>query len=354
MTDKKNKNKSITILGAGPSGLTAAINLAKNGFIVKVYEKNQDCGMRFRGDFQGFENWSSRTDILKELKSMNIECDFWYKPITQAEFYDYKRNSRIVSFEKPGLYLVRRGSFPGSLDFSLKNQALKNGVEIIFNKRISEKDSDIIAGGPKRADGIVRGIVFETKTNRIPTIILDDDLAPKSFAYLLTGEGFGCLGTGLTKNFKLADKLLDKTIEAFESLLDIDISNPKRFTGYGNFFIKDKYVENGRIYVGESAGLQDYLLAFGLRQAITSGYLAARSIIFKEDYDKLIKQRFASQLKTSMSNRLLFSMVGNKGYSKFLQKGKKIKDPLKRMNRQYNASAIKYLFYPFAKLIFHK
>lgn len=354
MSNKINQDKTITILGAGPSGLTAAINLAKNGFFVKVYEKNQDCGMRFRGDFQGFENWSSTNDILNELKSMNIECDFWNKPITQAEFYDYKLNKRTVSFEKPGLYLVRRGSFSGSLDYSLKNQALKNGVEIIFNKRIREEGSDIIAGGPKRVDGIVRGIVFKTKTTRIPTIILDDRLAPKSFAYLLTGEGFGCLGTGLTKNYTIADKLLDKTIETFNSILEIDISNPKRFTGYGNFFIRNNYVENDRIYVGEAAGLQDYLLAFGLRQAITSGYLASKSIIFKQDYDKLIKKRFSSQLKTSMSNRLLYSMVGNKGYSRFLQRGKKVKDPLKRMNHQYNASVIKYMFYPFAKLLFNK
>jgi flavin-dependent dehydrogenase len=310
--------------------------------------------MRFRGDFQGFENWSTTKDILDEIKSMNINCDFWYKPITKAEFYDYKLNKRIVSFERPGLYLVRRGSFSGSLDFSLKNQAINNNVEIIFNKRINEKDSDIIAGGPRRVDGIVRGIVFETKTTRIPTIILDDRLAPKSFAYLLTGEGFGCLGAGLTKNYTLADKLLDKTIKSFKSMIDLDISNPKRFTGYGNFFIKNKYVENDRIYAGEAAGLQDYLLAFGLRHAITSGYLAARSIIFKEDYNKLIKQRFSSQLKISMTNRFLYSLAGNKGYSKFLERGKKIKDPLKRMNRQYNASAIKFIFYPFAKLRYRK
>ncbi len=65
----------IIICGAGPSGLTAAINLAESGFKVKVFEKNNDCGKRFHGDFQGLENWSSKEDILDEMNKMNISID---------------------------------------------------------------------------------------------------------------------------------------------------------------------------------------------------------------------------------------------------------------------------------------
>ncbi len=60
--------KKIKILGAGLSGLTAAINLAKSGYTVDIYEKNKDVGMRFNGDIQGLENWSDKKDIIKELK----------------------------------------------------------------------------------------------------------------------------------------------------------------------------------------------------------------------------------------------------------------------------------------------
>ncbi len=45
------------IIGAGLSGLTAAINLAKAGYKVDVYEENKDSGLRFNGDLQGLENW---------------------------------------------------------------------------------------------------------------------------------------------------------------------------------------------------------------------------------------------------------------------------------------------------------
>ncbi len=72
--------KKIIILGAGLSGLTAAINLAKSGYTVDVYEKNKDVGMRFNGDIQGLENWSDKKDIIKELKERNIDIDFDYSP----------------------------------------------------------------------------------------------------------------------------------------------------------------------------------------------------------------------------------------------------------------------------------
>jgi hypothetical protein len=310
--------------------------------------------MRFRGDFQGLENWSSQTDILKEIQSKNIALDFWHKPILQAEFYNYRRSKRVINFEKPGLYLIKRGMIPESLDTSLKKQAIKSGVKIVFNHRISEKEADIIAGGPKRVDGIVRGITFETKTEHAPIMILDDNLAPKSFAYLLTGEGKGCLGTGLTKHFTQADEYLDRTINAFQKLLDIDIRNSKRFTGYGNFFLKKCYEEDGRIYIGEAAGLQDYLFAFGLRQAITSGYLAAISILKNQSYDKLIKEKLAPQLKISLTNRFLFSLLGNRGYSRSLERGRKINNPLGRMNKIYNVSRLQKMIFPIARLALKK
>jgi len=52
----------IKILGAGLSGLTAGINLAKNGYEVEIFELRNDCGARFKGDLQGLENWSSKKD----------------------------------------------------------------------------------------------------------------------------------------------------------------------------------------------------------------------------------------------------------------------------------------------------
>lgn len=59
--------KGIRILGAGLSGLTAAINIAKEGYQVDIFEKNEGMGMRFHGGILGLENWSEKKDILEEF-----------------------------------------------------------------------------------------------------------------------------------------------------------------------------------------------------------------------------------------------------------------------------------------------
>ena len=52
----------IRIAGSGPAGMTAAINLARAGLPVTVFEKHPDSGQRFQGDLQGLENWSGNGD----------------------------------------------------------------------------------------------------------------------------------------------------------------------------------------------------------------------------------------------------------------------------------------------------
>lgn len=64
------KQKTISIAGAGPAGLTAAINLARAGYDVVVHEQHSDVGMCFSEDFQAIENWSSDEDLLATLAEL--------------------------------------------------------------------------------------------------------------------------------------------------------------------------------------------------------------------------------------------------------------------------------------------
>ena len=87
--------KKIKIAGAGISGLTSAIVLAKAGYKVKIFERNNDVGKRFNEDFQGLMNYGFNKDALEFMMEIGLETDFWNEPITSIDLFgpnNYKRN----------------------------------------------------------------------------------------------------------------------------------------------------------------------------------------------------------------------------------------------------------------------
>ena len=309
--------KEIKILGAGISGMSAAINLAKAGYNVKIYEKNNSVGKRFNGDFQGLENWSKDIDILKELKSMNIEINFKYSPMKEMDLFDYEGKRYEIKTKRP-TYIIKRGDKKDCLDFTLLQQCKKLGVRVIFNSKISEEDVDIIAKGPKTISGIAIGITFDSDNPKnYYSAIFDDSIANKGYAYLFIINKKGCIISVLRKDFKNSKDYLKNTIKKFKEIYPkLKIKNPKQMSGYMNCFLLKDYTYKNKLIVGETAGLQDFMWGFGMRCAFVSGYLAARSIIENKDYNELIKD-IIPYVKCSIVNRFLYEIPGNKGY-KFL------------------------------------
>ena len=74
MADASSASKPIHIMGAGLSGLAAAIVLAKAGREVHVHDIREDSGARFDGDFQALENWSMDTDFFDQLKDWGLDA----------------------------------------------------------------------------------------------------------------------------------------------------------------------------------------------------------------------------------------------------------------------------------------
>ena len=180
----------IKILGAGISGLTAAINLAKEGFDVTVFERASSVGSRFHNDFQGLENWSDDTNALEILKKMSIKTIFGTKVIMRISIYTDLQKEFVAKDVDDLFYLVQRGP-KNSLDENLKNQAYDAGVKIKFKSKKAENECDIIATGVygKKPVGIVKGIVFNTDSEDSIVLILNDKLAFKGYAYLLIADG---------------------------------------------------------------------------------------------------------------------------------------------------------------------
>jgi flavin-dependent dehydrogenase len=341
--------RHLHIVGAGPAGLAAAIVLRRRGFAVTVYDKAPDVGHRLHGDFQGIENWSTEQDLPDVLREIGIDIDFLCIPYHSGAVYAPDRSPVTIASQRPIFYLVKRGSMPGTLDQGLKEQALKAGVELLFNRTMNKVDTPaIMATGAKRADIVAAGINFETGMQDRAVVVFDDRIAPKGYAYLLAHQGQGTLVAVLCREYPNASACLEQMLQFFNERVGVDIRNEKRFGCFGNFFMRNTQVLDDGLYVGEAAGFQDALWGFGIRYALVSGYLAATSIADGTGYDMLWKQELKPMLETSLVNRFLFEKFGHAGY-RYLTKRLAQADPCSLLRRHYHASFLKQLLLPVAK-----
>ncbi|MBE9581578.1 MAG: NAD(P)/FAD-dependent oxidoreductase [Proteobacteria bacterium] len=327
--------KEINILGAGISGLSCAIILQRNGYAVNVYEKKSGVGTRFNDDWQGIENFSEDINVLKQIESYGIDASFEYEPINSLYFHLGKKK-KLLDMENSA-YLVRRGKEKRSLDTDLLKQATNLGAKVHFNSRMDD-NIHIDATGPKKRDILARGIIFSTKSVDSYHLAIGKEIAEGFYSYLLIRKGQGTIATVFgSKNSKNSNKFLENTIDQFSDYIDKkELLNGKKFGGYGNFEIKKNLRgENGALLIGEAGGFQDYFWGFGMRYAIQTSYLAARSIINNESYEELIKANIAPKMKRAIRNRVLFESFGKLSYPILYYSLTKSRHPLKILKTIY-------------------
>ena len=346
---------TIHIIGAGPAGLTAAINLAKANIGVVVHEQNSDVGLRFNGDFQGLENWSTKEDTIDFLSSVGVSTNFLCKPYSELAVFTPSGRRHLMKFPRPLFYLVERGVTEASLDQGLKQQAISAGVKINWNDRVEEvkQGKAVVATGPKSADAIAKGIVFSTSHEDAAVTFVDNRIAPKAYAYLLINGGKVTFATCLFEDFTNERKYFEIALERMRKSVGIDIRDPKEFGGFVNFFFKPATKGDRFWYVGESAGFQDGLWGFGMRYAMMSGYLAAQSIITGQSYERLVQEKIEKIFEVSVADRLIFSLLGNRGYEKALSIVDKLEDPIAWLRKWYNPSPLKTVAFQIAKRWYH-
>lgn len=349
MINVKN-DKPVEIAGAGPAGLVAAIMLAKAGRKVTVHEARKEVGLRFGGDFQGLENWTTNENVLDLFNTLGLTREFTAIPAYSITVFDAMRRAYVVNSDEPLFYLIERGSGSGTLDSALLKQAKSLGVEVVFNSRLKQMTGEgILAAGPRTADAIAVGYHFETDMQDGFWVICDDNLAPKGYAYLLIMNGRGTVKSCMFSGFKQEKLYVQRTLSAFEKLVSLEMKNPTFHGGVGNFRIPTSAYSGLHPLVGEQAGFQDTLWGFGMRLAIHSGVLAAQSLLSGENYDALWQRELRPQMKTSIVNRALFELLGNRGYGWFLKHQLAKPDFRAALRRQYHPSLLKRLLDPWAR-----
>jgi flavin-dependent dehydrogenase len=290
--------KTVTIAGAGPAGLAAAIHLRRSGVPVAVFERRDAVGARFIGEWQLLESYSRKEDALEELRSMGIEPAFEHVPATWAHLLDDRGRKLEVRSESPYGYFLRRGVEAGTLDRSLEAQATALGAEIHYRRKLAPEEADIVATGPGPADGIAKEIAFRTGAPDRVEVIFDPDLAP---------DGYGKL-----------EAQFDKAVARFQEIAPFDIESPRPGYSYMNFFLHGSSERGSRLFAGEAGGFQDYLFGLGIRYALVSGHLAARSLVERVPFDELWRERLLRGMRSSLGARLLYESLGRLGLRQFV------------------------------------
>ncbi|MFZ5850088.1 MAG: NAD(P)/FAD-dependent oxidoreductase [Actinomycetota bacterium] len=338
-----------TVVGAGPAGLAAATRLAQAGRPVRVIERHRSVGHRFHGDLQGLENWSATEDVLDRLRRLGIDTDFSYRGFHEVTFYDSRLRPATARTRRPLFYLVRRGPAADTLDTALLRQARDAGADIRFGETArTAGPGTVVATGPEKADGIVAGFVFRTPLEDQAHAIVHPTLSPAGYAYLLVWDGRATLATCLFRDLHRWRTARDATVEAFGRLVPgLRLDRARPFGGYGGVLPHTRYIdESGRLYVGESAGLQDPEWGFGMVSAIRSGVLAASSLLHGTDYATQAGRAFDAPRATGFVNRAVFEILPRRLFDPIFRFEAGRPDLADRLRRHWAPNRAKSLLAP--------
>lgn len=307
MTRNATGTQVIRIAGAGPAGLACAIDLAQRGFQCKVFERHPTVGARFDGDHQvlpGFGDDPRGPELLEDLGISSDSLE--WRPLRQARFLD--GDGRVANGEsaEPFAYLVRRGPEPGTLDHAMAERARELGVGIVTDRVLAPDNADVIATGLRRVDGLAVERMFRTDAPDRADVLLDEELAPGGYAYLFVYRGEATLGIAALGAFKDLGERLQRAHDCFNAIESFDEVQPRSAAHGMNFSLPPSAMVDGRPHVGEAAGFQDFLFGLGLRMAIISGRLAARSLTDGQSYDELWQAELRPRMLTSLVDRWLY------------------------------------------------
>ncbi len=291
MADPTKKIYKAIIIGAGPSGLSAALNLLKYGVSdILVVESRK---------FPRYKCCAGyiTNKTKKEYESLGLNINDCHYSLIKDFKIVYKLKQRL-NIDNKFLY-TNRNIDRVELDNEFFNLAKSKGIEISKNTKIARHDPktrEIVLSDGRQlgyenivfADGTLgSGSRYQrAKRKNIALQLTFPSGKPEEIAihFGITKKGYGWISSydgitnaGLTDVFD-PDKNYGKIFGDFLEKADIDanLTNLKgAFTPIG---VRKAVIDRDMFYVGDAVGACDPLTLSGLRYALTSGALCAKAI----------------------------------------------------------------------------
>jgi flavin-dependent dehydrogenase len=307
--------RPLTIAGAGLSGLATAVLLAGRGVPCVAYDRRRGGGGRFHGGWQVLENGSTELDALRELESLGMPLDFETLPARKAVFLDGLGGSHEIGSSEPFAYFIVRGAGPGTLDGALRRRAAGLGVELREGSA-APSDVDVIATGPRQADGVARELVFASDLEDTVAVLFDPRVTPTGYAYLFCLGGHATFGVAQVRRVAGLREAGREAWRRFrERFGEFAVREPREGGQYMNFALPASLRDGGgRWYVGEAAGVQDFLFGLGNRLALRSAALAAEGVAGGFDA-AAFEERIRRPMRHSIAARAAYERLGRRAFA---------------------------------------
>ncbi|GGE41582.1 geranylgeranyl reductase family protein [Psychroflexus planctonicus] len=291
----------VAVIGSGPSGASAAFQLAKKGLKVIIIEKEnlpryKTCGGGFV--FRGRRNMPFDVSTAVEREFFDVDIRF-----------DAKKFALNTIRKSPIISMIMRDEF----DYLIVQKAEELGVEVLQGEKLISLDFQseyttltttnqqiqakfiIAADGALSATAKLAGwqetrmmcpaLEYEIKVpdedfERLSkSARFDIDVVPYGYGWSFPKKNHLSVGVG---NFTKSNKKINLKENYKEYLKMLSIETVLEEQAHG-FIIpisprKDGFVKHNVFLIGDAAGFADPLTAEGISNAIYSGKLAAEAI----------------------------------------------------------------------------
>ena len=278
--------KEISIVGAGPAGLVAAINLNRQGYKAIVHDKFDSVG----GE-PGWHPSIHSTPVSEKLFDyIGIDCREAFTPVTNYTKVVFgKRIEERPSHHKGGLFNTERGHRPSSLDSILYGIAVKEGVHFEWNHPWDADDLQKAPKGTILASGLSAGVY---KWLDIPCSVFSgywayseiekDTISASSYFGSFSNEyGYTGAMNGIWYVLLFARKdVSEENLAAFkQELFEVEGRSFEQWRRFGGFTPKGPRLHyKDFILTGTVGGFVEPAFGFGITGALLSGKISAMAV----------------------------------------------------------------------------